>query len=65
MPALAGLHSGQEVGRMLEAAHENAAKLKSSSLLRFAAAGLETDELRESLDRLFDLRDCYFNDWTV
>lgn len=62
---LAGLHSSKEVGSMIGNVHEAASKIKYSNLHRFVAAGLEADEFRNSLDNLFDLRDCYFDNYNV
>lgn len=50
---------------MIGDVHTAASKIKSSNLHRFVTAGLEADEIGNSLDNLFDLRDCYFDNYYV
>ncbi|KAB0803996.1 hypothetical protein PPYR_00966 [Photinus pyralis] len=59
VPILAGLHSGVEIGSMLDSLHQEAKKLRSPHKQQFITAGLEEMELSESLDKLLELKECY------
>lgn len=65
VPVLAGLHSGSGLGDMLESLHTEARKIKFARFQAFRTAGLEADEFSEALDRLFDLRECYDDNYLV
>lgn len=59
VPLLAGLHSDSNIGDMLESLHSAARRIRIEKLHRFKECGLEQDDYKECLDRLFDFRECY------
>ncbi|KAK5649088.1 hypothetical protein RI129_003980 [Pyrocoelia pectoralis] len=61
VPILAGLHSGLEVGTMLESLHTEAKRIKHPHKQQFITEGLEELELSESLNKLLELKECYEN----
>lgn len=61
VPVLAGLHSSQNVGSMLNSLHTEAKSINIRTLHQFTSSGLESTELSESLEQLLCLSECYFD----
>lgn len=59
LPVISGCHTGTQVGDMLENVHRETTRIKISRYHQFLNSGLETDEYKESMNRLLDLRECY------
>ncbi|KAL1513144.1 hypothetical protein ABEB36_002599 [Hypothenemus hampei] len=62
IPVLAGVHSGNEIGEMIESLYDEARKLK---IARFHQFAVERDEYEESLNDLLFLRDNYEDTYLV
>lgn len=58
-PVLAGLHSTESVGSMLESLHNEAKRIKIRRLPGFLESGLESLECDEKLEQLLCLSECY------
>ncbi|XP_072393541.1 protein misato [Diabrotica undecimpunctata] len=65
IPLLAGLHSGFEIGEMLETLHTAARKIKIARFHQFLSGGLEKDDFEDCLDNLFTLRENYEDSYLV
>lgn len=65
VPVLAGLHSGSGIGDMIESLHTETRRIKFNRLHQFSSHGLESLEFNECLDRLFDLRECYEDNYMI
>lgn len=65
VPVLAGLHSGESVGQMLESLHTETKKIKFKKFHQFISDGIEYDEYVECLDSLFELRENYEDNYMI
>lgn len=65
VPALAGLHSGSPIGNMLESLHTESSKIKYKRFHQFIDSGLDADEFSECLDKLFEIRECYEDNYNI
>lgn len=63
VPVMAGLHTSSAIAPVLETLHTEASKIKYQRLHSFKSAGLETDDLKETLEKLLELKDCYEDDY--
>lgn len=59
VPVLAAVRTSCDVARTVETLHREAARVKVAKIPRFAAAGMEADELAEALERLLEFGDNY------
>ncbi|CAH0555750.1 unnamed protein product [Brassicogethes aeneus] len=59
IPVLAGLHTGAEIGVMLEKLHTETRKIKFKRFNAFISGGIENDDFEECLDNIFTLRENY------
>lgn len=62
---LAGLHSGSEIGDMLESLHTDARRIKFGRFHQFASSGLQKDDFEDCLDSLFTLRENYEDSYLI
>nr|XP_023030368.1 protein misato [Leptinotarsa decemlineata] len=65
VPVLSGLHTGSEVGQMLENLHTEARKIKVARFHQFASEGIQKDDFEECLDNLFALRENYEDSYVI
>lgn len=59
IPVLSGLHSGADIGKTINSLHKEASKIKWKRFQQFTTGGLENDEVRDSLEKLLELKECY------
>lgn len=65
VPVLAGVHTGEEIGTMLENLHTEARKIKFKRFSGFLSGGLTSDDFEECLDNLFTLRENYEDNYFI
>lgn len=65
IPLLAGMHSGSEIGDMLESLHTEARKIKIAKFNQFSSGGIDKDDYEECLDNLFTLRENYEDNYLI
>lgn len=58
---MAGLHTGSEIAVTVESLHTEAAKIKYQRFHQFH--GLETDDFKEALEKLLELKECYQDEY--
>lgn len=56
---MSGLHSSSDISKTVESLHNEAVKIKYQRLHHFKTTGLEADEVKESLERLLELKERY------
>lgn len=62
---LAGLHSGSEIGEMLESLHTEARRIKIGRFYQFTSGSFHKDDFEECLDNLFTLRENYEDSYLI
>lgn len=65
VPVMAGLHSGSEVGEMLESLHTQTNRLKIGRFHQFNENGLQKDDFEECLNNLFAFRENYEDNYLI
>ncbi|XP_017781412.1 PREDICTED: protein misato [Nicrophorus vespilloides] len=65
VPIMTGLHSGSEIGNMIESLHTAMNNIKIARFQQYASAGLEKDEYNECLAKLFDFRELYDDNYVL
>lgn len=65
VPVLSGLHSCSSIGDMIESLHTETSRIKFRRFHQFTNAGLDSDELSDCLDKLFELRECYEDNYKL
>lgn len=63
VPVMAGLHTSAEIAPGLAKLHAEAAKIKYQRLHQFKSAGLESDDFKEALEKILELKECYEDEY--
>ncbi|XP_022907256.2 protein misato [Onthophagus taurus] len=59
LQVLAGLHSGNDVGNIIDSLLKDVKKLNFKRFHQFIDSGVEVDDFKECIDKLMDFKDCY------
>lgn len=59
LPVMAGLHTSSEIGETIKSLYVEATKIKYKRLHRYRASGMESDDFKEALEMLLELKERY------
>ncbi|XP_044744875.1 protein misato [Coccinella septempunctata] len=63
VPVLTGLHSGSGIGKMLETLLKETKRINISKFPTFSTLGIDKDAFSDSVNNLYELKECYEEDY--